>query len=291
MLSDLSVENRLFCGVARKVLLRTTGATETFAVAVIGESLERQAFSANVFQRRPSFGNPELSELCYRVGELVAEDYLSFRSKNSNLLDWETPLEGVELDEVFSVEGQNRNDLVVNALRHCALFYSPPNKGNQEESVRPSKTEESIFRDLVKRGVLEKIPSLLNSFNRDFSLTASRQTSNIDFVGSFYATCFAAVNPKANRSIRMTNATSSLWRLARARDAFGFAAPQTMELTAWVPPKGLPLFTDHEYQAVEEVILELDAQARTEGLTVFSAETADDAIRRVVQNESIARSS
>ncbi len=139
----------------------------------------------------------------------------------------------------------------------------------------------------MREEVAQARPGLLSGFRRKFSLSGKSSGSEIDFVGSHYATCFAAINPKGAMSGRTRNASAALWRLARARDAFGFAAPATIELTAWTPLPGLPLYTRQEYSVVKETLQELSAQAAREELLIFSAPNAEIASRRLLEVEAV----
>jgi len=128
-------------------------------------------------------------------------------------------------------------------------------------------------------------PALAKGFRKSLSLTGKAAAGEIDFVGKHYVTCYAAVNPKARSASRVQTASAALWHLARARDAFGFASPAVMELTAWVPPQGLPIYSEQDYTTALEIVAELREQAGREQLAVFSVTDVDSACRRLVNIE------
>ena len=97
------------------------------------------------------------------------------------------------------------------------------------------------------------------------------------------------MNPKTRAITRVQSASAALWRLARAREAFGFASPSVVELTAWVPPEGLPIYTASEYQIVRETVAELRAQAAKEQIEIFAASDVHAACERLLNKEGDAR--
>jgi hypothetical protein len=137
----------------------------------------------------------------------------------------------------------------------------------------------------VKAEVLRTRPALAQAFRRVLSLPGKGTAGEIDFVGKHYVTCYAAVNPRGAAARRVHTASAALWRLARARDMFGFATPATIELTAWVPPPGLPIYTAQDYQFAEDTVAELRAQAAREALHVNTSVDAMAASQRLIDME------
>ena len=226
---------------------------------------------------------------CHSFGNLVVADYLAWTQAGRKAVQWTPPLGGVEIGEAFEVEADDEAGVVNNVLERCALYHRRAIHRDiataSEEKLSPRPSFESRFANSVKREVLALRPSLQDRFNRTFSLTGSSMGFPIDYVGHLYATCYAAIDPKSKVLIRSRAASAALWRLARARDAFGFASPDRMELTAWVPAPGLPIYSDAEYAIVDDTVGELREQALKEELEVFAAYDARGACDRLMTKE------
>jgi hypothetical protein len=127
-------------------------------------------------------------------------------------------------------------------------------------------------------------PGLARYFHQRISV-AGKYSSDIDYLSASYGACYAAINPKATHRSLASRAESALWRLARIRDIVGFGAPGLVELVTWIPPKGLPIFSGVEYELADAIVDELNQQAATEGLSVFSVFKSEEASNRVLQHE------
>ncbi|MGI4813669.1 MAG: hypothetical protein ACRYG5_11295 [Janthinobacterium lividum] len=268
--------------------LRLDVSGELLVIAVVGFLDEGTPFARVVTPKVLKCLPQELGFACHSFGTLVAADYMAWMSTGKNASRWEAPLGGLEIGEPFPVDADDKEGVVRNALERCALFH----RANRDapviepaETVTPRPALENRFAHSVKREVLLHRPSLEAGFNRVFSLTGSSTGFTIDYIGHAYATCYAAIDPKSRAFVRLRAASAALWRLARARDAFGFATPDKIELTAWTPAPGLPIYSEREYAVVDDTIAELGEQARREGLDVFPVFDANNASERLISEE------
>lgn len=272
-------------GSARLVRLNLDATGESIAIAVIGRFDSGKPFARPVTTKVLRCLPQDLGHACHTFGSVVVADYLSTTTTNG----WLPPLSGLELGPSFVVEADDENGVITAALERCALFHLPAVANIQSpiEESAPRPTEESRFVQAVRTEVIFSHPSLEQGFNRPFSLTGTRSGFSIDYIGHGYATCYAAINPKGRSPIRLRTASAALWRLARARDAFGFATPDHIELTAWVPQRGLPIYRDSEYDALDDAIAELREQAHREMLQVFTAFDVQSASSRLINEEAM----
>ena len=200
--------------------------------------------------------------------------------------EWGPPLGGLRTGEWMELQGFDAEDAIRVSLSMSA-FAAPVLEPSSDlaPGLAPRSSEENRFLETVKAEVLRTKPALAQAFRRPLSLTGKGSAGEIDFVGKHYVTCYAAVNPRGAVARRVHTASAALWRLARARDMFGFASPATVELTAWVPPPGLPIYTAHDYQLADETVAELRAQAAKEALDVHTAVDASAASQRLIDME------
>ncbi|MCL9844085.1 hypothetical protein [Ralstonia solanacearum] len=275
-------------GYVRLAKLVVDASGESFAIAVLGEYESGQAFARAVTSRALRCLPHELGYACHTFGNLLVADYMAWSESGKKPEAWRPPLGDIVLGPAFVVEAEKSEDVVASALERCALY--PGNSAQQrheDEGVTGRPTDEARFAKSVMDEVLSVSPSLASGFNKKFSLTGSASGFTIDFIGHTYATCYAAINPKSKTSVRLKAASAGLWRLARARDAFGFASPDHIELTAWVPAPGLPIYSDSEYVIVRDTIDELEAQAKREDLRIFSTYDSHKASSRLLHEEVI----
>jgi hypothetical protein len=275
-------------GRVRPVLMPVGHFNEKICIALVGWT-EQHGFWARAATGKPLSCLPnDLGHAVFSFGSLVAADFMHWCGKSLKVDDWVPPLGGLLLGEWVDVDGFDAEDVVRISMSLAALHATeglPEQRGEQSVSA-PRTSDESRFLDEVRSEVQRTRPSLTRGFRKPLSLTGKASAGEIDFVGHHYITCYAAVNPKGKVANRVQTAAAALWRLARARDAFGFAAPGVVELTAWVPPRGLPIFSAHDYQVADETIAELQAQAAREDLKVFPVGDAGTACRRLVEFES-----
>jgi hypothetical protein len=272
---------------ARLAKLQMSATGESIAIAVVGRFDSGKPFARAVTSKILRCLPRDFGRACHAFGSLVVADYMSSSEKTDGIEGtWRPPLVGVELGPEFVVEGDDEEAVVVAALERCALF-SPPGEqlGMTIEESTPRSVDERRFVQAVKGDVLRRNPNLSLGFNRTFSLTLASREFSIDYVGHAYATCYAAINPRGRSRIRLNTASAGLWRLARARDAFGFAAPELIELTAWIPAPGLPIYRESEYAALDDVVAELRAQAKRESLSVFTSHDIRAASDRLISEE------
>lgn len=263
----------LISGRAKPILLAVSDLGERFAIAVIGSTSEGVPFASAVTPRVLKCLPIDVANACQSFGLLVAADFMAWCGANRPVEAWTAPISGLQFGDWIEVDAYDVASMVQNVLSMCALHGNVPRETENQpaEIVTPRTSEESRFLELVRNEVTRRRPTLKAGFRKAFSLTGKEIGGEIDFVGSRYATCYSAINPKGRPALRIQTACAALWRLARARDAFGFAAPSLFELTAWIPPRGQPIFSDREYFAVDETIAELTAEARKEDLGVFTA--------------------
>ncbi|VBO96135.1 hypothetical protein [Burkholderia pseudomallei] len=272
---------------ARLLKLNMNATGESIAIAVVGRFESGKPFARVVTPRILRCLPRDLGRACHTFGTLLVEDYLSSNDvAEGHESNWQPPLRGIEVGPEFVVEADDEESAIVSALGHCALF-SPPSSSAEVlvEEGSPRSTDERRFVQAVKTEVLHRNPNLGAGFNRTFSLTHASREFSIDYVGHAYATCYAAINPKGRSRVRLNTAAAGLWRLARARDAFGFAAPERIELTAWVPAPGLPIYRESEYAALNDVVAELREQARRESLSIFTTHDILSASDRLIAEE------
>ena len=271
----------------RPVLMPIGQLNEKICIAIVGWS-EAQGHWARAVSPKPLACLPsEMGHAISSFGSLVAADFIEWCTKGQPIHLWAPPLVGLAAGDWIEVEGFDFEDVIRVSMSLAALNSSPlaVDPRGEQPAVAPRTSDESRFLDAVKTAVERTRPSLVKGFRRTLSLTGRAAAGEIDFVGHHYVTCYAAVNPKGRALHRVQTASAALWRLARARDAFGFASPASIELTAWVPPQGLPIFTAYEYQIADETVAELTAQAEREQLNVFPVVDVSMACKRLVDLE------
>lgn len=274
-------------GRVKPVLMPVGHFDEKICIALVGWT-EKHGSWARAATGKPLSCLPnDLGHAVFSFGSLVAADFMHWCGKGLAPDDWVPPLGGLFSGEWVDVEGFDADDVVRISMSLAALHPAEGLSEDRSEQpvVAPRTSDESRFLDEVRTEVQRTKPGLLRGFRKPLSLTGKASAGEIDFVGHHYITCYAAVNPRGKVANRVQTAAAALWRLARARDAFGFAAPGVIELTAWIPPRGLPIFSAHDYQVADETIAELQAQAAREDLRVFPVGDAGTACRRLVQFE------
>ena len=269
------------------VLMPVGQLSEQICIAVMGRS-DTHGFWARAVAAKPYACLPgEIGHAIFSFGSLVAADFVDWCTKGRQPEAWRPPLGGLTVGEWIDVSGFDFEDAVRVSLSLTGFGPVGADTDGRPEgpALAPRTSDESRFLEAVKTEVGRSRPSLAKGFRKTLSLTGKAVSGEIDFVGRHYVTCYAAVNPKGRTATRVQTASAALWRLARARDTFGFAAPSTFELTAWVPPQGMPIFSSSDYQVVEETIAELRAQAQREQIDVFSVVDVQMASRRLVELE------
>jgi hypothetical protein len=269
------------------VLMPVGRVGERLAIAVIGVLGSGKAIARPVTPRVLSCLPRDLGHSCLTFGSLVAADFLDWCDNGASPTEWTPPLGGLVLDNWFDIESDDVGAIEQVALSLCALHPDEllSQSHGDKQLAAPRSREEARFLESVRTDVIRIRPALDAGFRKAFSLTGKAVGSEVDFVGSSYATCYAAINPRGRIATRVLSASAGLWRLARAREAFGFAGPAVIELTAWVPPKDLPLFSASDYTAVDETIAELREQAKREELHVHSVSDVASASRRLISAE------
>ncbi|MGX6570583.1 hypothetical protein OOOCML_33045 (plasmid) [Cupriavidus necator H16] len=274
-------------GQARLANLVFEASGEALAIAVLGQYSDCTPFARVVTPKILKCLPQELGHACHTFGTLLVADYLSWSNSGKEFADWRAPLGGIRLGEPFDIDAEDEEGVVVRALDRCSLYRGRVDLASRAEETDPRPIHEARFAKSVKDEVLSVAPTLAQGFNRSFSLTGTTSGFSIDYVGHAYATCYAAINPKAKSMVRNKTAAAALWRLARARDAFGFATPESIELTAWIPAPGQPIYSDSEYAEVSDILYELREQAKREDLQVFSAYDAKRACSRLLAEEAL----
>jgi hypothetical protein len=259
---------------------------EVIAIAFVGISNAGLPFASRTVDKTLKCLPSDMAHACATFSKIAVEDYLAWCDKGNATSLWKPPLAGLLLGEEISISAYRDEELGSMARRLAALCVeTPDDQISAKPGIVPRTKEEKVFLGQVMREVLRSNPELKNRFHRDFNLRGKSIGNEIDFCGQHYVTCYAAINPNSRSRVRVSSASAALWNLARARDAFGFEAPSTIELTAWVPPAGLPTYTDSDYALVEDTIAELHEQAKREQLTVFPAPSSVLAGERLVDRE------
>ncbi|MFT7772477.1 hypothetical protein [Roseateles sp.] len=282
-----SQEPGFVSGRVQPVLLPLGQFGEVVCIAVVGEATGH-GFWARAVAAKPFSCLPgDLGHALFSFGSLVSADFVDWCTKGRGLESWRPPLGGLATGDWTEVSGFDFDDFVRVSMSLAGFgpVVSEPGGKPEQSNLAPRTSEESRFLEAVRAEVARTRPGFNKGFRKTLSLTGKAVSGEIDFVGHHYVTCYAAVNPKGRASTRVQTASAALWRLARARDAFGFAAPSAIELTAWVPPRGMPIYSNADYLVVDETIAELRAQAQREELEVFSVFDAPMACQRLVDLE------
>jgi hypothetical protein len=271
----------------RPVYLPVGQMEERLCIALVGVSEASIPWARSVLSK-PLSGLPnDVGHACVTFGGVVTADFQEWCSRGSPADLWAPPLRGLALGDWLVVDGLDDEDVVRAAVSLSFLTgreAASSSRGN--ETTTPRSSDESRFLESVKSEVSRTRPGLTSGFRRTLSLVGRVSAGEIDFVGGRYVTCYAAINPKSRSGSRVQPAFAALWRLARARDAFGFAVPPAIELTAWVPPPGLPIYSEQDYVIADETVAELSEQASREQLSVFSVVDSMSACRRLLLVES-----
>lgn len=274
-------------GAVRPILMGVGQVGESVCIALVGKSDSSGPWARAVAPKLLSCLPQELAHALVSFGGLVVSDFLEWCNQGRLAEQWQPPIAGLTLCDWIDVEGFDVHDMIRVSMSMAALITSESSDEVRlsNPSATPRPAEESRFLAAVRSEVERFRPALVKGFQRSLSLTGKAASGQIDFVGHHYVTCYAALNPKARAINRVQTASAALWRLARARDAFGFATPAVVELTAWVPPSGLPIYSANDYRVVDETVAELKAQAAKEELDVFPVNDASMACRRLVSIE------
>lgn len=272
---------------ARPVYLPIGRLSERICIAFVGLSPEKGAWARATTPRPLACLPNDLGHAAFAFGGLVVADYQEWCGRGKAPQDWTPPIAGLTVGDVVLAEGFDAEDALRVICSLGALVPSSEIATAKDESVlaSPRTSEEKRFLESIKFEISKSRPSLAQGFQRGLSLTGKAAGGEIDFVGAHYVTCYAAVNPRGKAASRVQAASAALWRLARARDAFGFATPAVIELTAWVPPEGIPIYSEQDYRVAVETVAELREQARQEQLQVFSVPDVSSACRRLIDVE------
>jgi hypothetical protein len=271
----------------RPVMMPVGQLDERLCIALVGTSTDRGFWARPVLAKPLTCLAGELGYALSSFGALVTADYLEWCTKARSPDTWVPPLAGLTAGDWMEASGFDFDDAVRVSLAQCSLAHAEVSVDTRAHQPGPAPRtgDENRFLDAVMSEISRTRPSLARGFKKSLSLTGKGATGELDFVGSHYVTCYAAVNPRGRVSSRVQTASAALWRLARARDAFGFATPAAIELTAWVPPSNMPIFSGRDYQIVDETVAELKAQALKEQLDVFPVVDVSMACRRLVELE------
>jgi hypothetical protein len=276
-------------GAVRPIYLPVGHLGERVVICLIGQHESGEVIAVSIAPRPLKCLSETVAFGITNFGSLVCADYSRWAAGPRNS-EWIPPLQGLEIGQQIDIDGQDHLDVERIALSMCALRTDTDGRavagrGSNITGTSPRSREEHRFLDAVRLEVTKTLPQLENGFCRPFSLTGTAYGGEIDFVGTHYATCYSAINPKARTVSRVQTAAAGLWRLARARDAFGFASPSVVELTAWVPPPGLPVYSESDYRTCDETVAELREQAKREGLTLFPVTHVSEAGGRLLAVE------
>ncbi|MBI5718700.1 MAG: hypothetical protein HZC37_13540 [Burkholderiales bacterium] len=270
------------------VLMPVGQLDERLCIAVVGASPSHGFWARSVVAKPLTCLPGELGVALPSFGSLVAADFVEWCTKGRPPESWQPPLAGLSTGDWMDASGFDFDDALRVCLSLCSLSaVDSIGEGKaRPPSLAPRTGDEGRFLDSVMSEIGRTRPNLSRCFKKTLSLTGKGAAGELDFVGSHYVTCYAAVNPRGRISSRVQTASAALWRLARARDAFGFAAPAAIELTAWVPPSDMPIFTANDYRIVDETVAELTMQASKEQLAVFPVVDVGSACRRLIEKES-----
>ena len=273
-------------GNCRPIFLPIGQLSEKVAIAFIGTSQTGAPFATQVLTKVLRCLPIDMARACVAFADIVVEDYLAWCGAGRPTTSWKPPLAGLEVGSSVEISAYSDAELGAMAKTMAALFVeNKTSSTSEDELVSPRANEEKNFLDQVMKEVLRTKPELKDRFHRAFNLRGRSVGNQIDFCGQHYVTCYSAINPKSRSKVRVSSASAALWNLARVRDAFGFDAPAKIELTTWVPPKGLPTYSEADYALVDDTVLELQEQAHREQLSVFSVPDSPRAGARLVEFE------
>lgn len=261
---------------------------ERYCIAIVGVTASGEGIARSTVSPRVSrcvIG--ELGANLVGFAQLVVQDFTVSLGKGKRFQSWRPPFDRMSLSEPREVDGGSSEQILQVATMMFAMLAheSEPNMADDDITV-PSADDERQFRDSVRHAVEQVRPGLVHYFGRTFSLTGGSVQNRVDYMSATYGVCYSTINPFTSKSNLLPRAQSALWRLARARDASGFAPPELLEIVLWTPQPGQPIFSRQQYEIVDETVAELTSEAQRENLGVITVSSPHLAGERLLSVES-----
>ena len=275
-------------GVVRAVYFEPIALSgERYCIAIVGHTSAGEAIACSTVSPRVArcvIG--ELGANLVGFSQLVVQDFKIALHAGMALKKWRPPFDRMSLSEAREMDGNDGDQILQAASVNFAMLAheSVPAKVN-EEIVAPSADDERQFRESVQLAVQTARPGLARYFGMSFSLAGGTVKNRLDYLSGSYGVCYSTINPSTPKSNLLLRAQSALWKLARARDATGFAQPKTLEIVLWTPQPGLPIFSRQQYGIVDETIKELTTEAAKEELGVLPVHSPRNAGERLLELE------
>jgi len=279
-------------GRAAGVLLEPLpGSGERYCVAVVG-AVRRGAVGAretvNPRIARYMLGG-DLAGSLYSFAQVVVRDF-SHLAKAADVKKWLPPFNGMYLTSWRDFQVRDLDDLLLQAsMTFATLAHGEPVDEIDEEfttTSTPRATDESAFRENVRRIVKARTPDLDVYFDQEISASGSeRATFKMDYLSPHLAACFTAINPITPHKHLLSRAQTCLWRVARARDSGHLFKPKKGNLIAWLPEPGLPIFTHKHYELIREIQAELTYEAKKDDIEIVSMYRDINAAEHLITSE------
>jgi hypothetical protein len=275
-------------GVVRAVYFEPISLSgERYCVAIVGQTVSGDAIACSTVSPRVArcvVG--ELGANLVGFSQLVVQDFKIALHAGSTLQKWRPPFDRMFLSEPREVDGNDGEQMLQAASINFALLVheAVPAK-DDEEIVSPSADDERKFRESVQVAVQASRPGLARYFGQTFSLAGGTVKNRLDYLSASYGVCYSTINPSTPKFNLLPRAQAALWKLARARDATGFAHPKTLEIVLWTPQPGLPIFSEQQYDVITETVAELTSEAEKESLGVISVHSPHTAGERLLNFE------
>jgi hypothetical protein len=260
---------------------------ERYCIAIVGQTSGGEAIACSTVSPRVArcvIG--ELGANLVGFSQLVVQDFKIALHAGTTLQKWRPPFDRMFLGNPRKVDGDNGEQMLQAAgINFAMLAHDTVPTKTDKEIIAPSADDERKFRESVQGAVQTARPGLARYFGQSFSLAGGTVKNRLDYLSGSYGVCYSTINPSTPKSNLLLRAQSALWKLARARDATGFAQPKTLEIVLWTPHPGLPIFSEQQYDIIADTVAELTSEAAKETLGVTSVHSPHTAGERLLKFE------
>ncbi|MGQ0750998.1 MAG: hypothetical protein ACT4PS_10730 [Betaproteobacteria bacterium] len=262
---------------------------ERYCIAMVGRTTEGEAIARSTVAPRVArcvIGH--LGANLVGFSRLVVKDFKIAMHAGMPLEKWRPPFDRMALSETREFDGNDAEQMLRAASVNFALLaHEPETERTDEEISSPRADDERKFIGSVQALVRKTRPGLVRNFGQTFSLAGGTVKNRVDYLSASYGACYSTINPSTPKSNLLLRAQAALWKLARARDATGFAQPKTLEVVLWTPQSDLPIFSRQQYDIVDETVEELTTEAAKEALGVVSVHSPNNAGERLLRLETV----
>jgi hypothetical protein len=275
-------------GIVRAVYFEPIALSgERYCIAIVGQTASGEAIACSAVSPRVArcvIG--ELGANLVGFSQLVVQDFKVALHAGVTLNKWRPPFDRMFMSDPREMDGNTGEEVLQAASINFALLAHEviPAKAT-DEIVAPSADDERKFRESVQDAVQTARPGLARYFEQSFSLAGGTVKNRLDYLSGSYGVCYSTINPSTPKYNLLPRAQAALWKLARARDATGFAHPKTLEIVLWTPQPGLPIFTEQQYGIIAETVAELTSEAAREELGVTPVHSPHTAGERLLNME------